>query len=124
MRPAAAPTSTGRTASPSTPGPTVVTAPFLFEELWALCGRSSPTSRRCGRSTPFYRIRFDDGDEFDYTGDADAMRAEIARFSPGDVDGYERFMKRQRGDLPASASSSSATCPSAPGPTWRGSCRR
>ena len=43
--------------------------------------------------SPFYRIRFDDGASFDCTGDPEAMRAEVARLSPGDVDGYERFMK-------------------------------
>ena len=27
-------------------GPTIVTAPFLFEELWKLCGASWPTTSR------------------------------------------------------------------------------
>jgi phytoene desaturase len=49
---------------------------------------------------------------FDYTGDAAAMRAEVARFSPDDVDGYERFVG-ERGRSSASASSSWRTCPSA-----------
>jgi phytoene desaturase len=43
--------------------------------------------------SPFYRIRFHDGQSFDYTGDPAAMRAEVARLSPGDVEGYERFMR-------------------------------
>src|SRR5690606_9223485 len=43
---------------------------------------------------PFYRIRFEDGQTFDYTGDAEAMRREVARFSPADVAGYERFLRR------------------------------
>ena len=41
---------------------------------------------------PFYRIRFEDGQSFAYSGDRAAMRAEVARFSPEDVAGYERFM--------------------------------
>jgi phytoene desaturase len=41
---------------------------------------------------PYYRIRFHDGEWFDYCGDAERMRAEVARLSPGDVAGYERFM--------------------------------
>lgn len=41
---------------------------------------------------PFYRIVFDDGTCFDYNGDAAAMRAEVAKLSPSDVDGYERFV--------------------------------
>jgi phytoene desaturase len=75
-------------------GPTIVTAPFLFEELWALCGRSMADDVTLTPMLPFYRIRFPDGATFDYSGDPDAMRAEVARFSPEDVAGYERFMER------------------------------
>jgi phytoene desaturase len=41
---------------------------------------------------PFYRIRYDDGDHFDYSGDPERMLAEVARISPSDVAGYKRFM--------------------------------
>ena len=73
-------------------GPTIVTAPFLLEELWQLCGRRLADDVTLVPTTPFYRIRFHDGATFDYTGDPAAMRAEIARFAPADVPGYERFM--------------------------------
>jgi phytoene desaturase len=73
-------------------GPTIVTAPFLLEELWDLCGRRLADDVELRPITPFYRIRFADGEVFDYTGDADAMRAEIARFSVADVAGYDKFM--------------------------------
>jgi phytoene desaturase len=73
-------------------GPTIVTAPFLLEELWTLCGKKFSDDVDLRPVTPFYRIRFDNGEIFNYTGDADAMRREIAKFSPADVDGYERFM--------------------------------
>lgn len=73
-------------------GPTIVTAPFLLEELWALCGRSLADDVELRPVSPFYRIRFHDGAVFDYTGDADAMEAEITRFNPDDVAGYRRFM--------------------------------
>ncbi len=75
-------------------GPTIVTAPFLLEELWALCGRRLSDDVDLRPISPFYRIRFQDGAEFNYTGDAAAMRAEIARFNPDDIAGYERFMAR------------------------------
>lgn len=74
-------------------GPTVITAPFLLEELWALCGKRMADDIDLRPVSPYYRIRFDDGSVFDYSGDAEAMRAEVARFSPGDVAGYERFLK-------------------------------
>lgn len=73
-------------------GPTVVTAPFLFEELWTLCGKRMEDDIDLRPVTPFYRIRFDDGQSFDYTGDAAAMRAEVGRLAPDDVAGYERFL--------------------------------
>lgn len=73
-------------------GPTVVTAPFLFEELWSLCGKQLSDDIDLRPVTPFYRVRFHDGVSFDYSGDAEVMRREVAKFAPGDVDGYERFV--------------------------------
>jgi phytoene desaturase len=74
-------------------GPTIVTAPFLFEELWSLCGRRLADDVDLRSISPFYRIRFDDGTTFDCSVDADAMRAEVARLSPSDLAGYEAFMR-------------------------------
>lgn len=74
-------------------GPTVITAPFLFEELWKIAGKTMSADIDMRPVTPFYRIRFHDGATFDYTGDPEAMRREVARFSPGDVEGYERFVE-------------------------------
>jgi phytoene desaturase len=91
-------------------GPTVITAPFLFEELWSLCGRRLQDDVELRPVTPFYRVRFDDGTTFDYSGDPAAMRAEVGRLAPGDIAGYERFMRtseaifkigfEQLGDVP------------------------
>jgi phytoene desaturase len=72
-------------------GPTIITAPFLFEELWALAGRRLSDDVELRPVSPFYRIRFDDGSHFDYSGDDEKMRDEIARIAPGDLDGFERF---------------------------------
>ena len=74
-------------------GPTIVTAPFLFEELWAMCGRKLSDDVELRAMDPFYRLRFDNGETFDYSGDPVAMRAQIARFSPEDADGYDRLLK-------------------------------
>ena len=74
-------------------GPTVITAPFMFEDLWALCCRRMADDIDLRPVAPYYRIRFDDGECFDYSGDGAAMRAEVARFAPRDVAGYERFLK-------------------------------
>ena len=77
-------------------GPTVITAPFLFEELWALCGRKLEDDIDLRSVTPFYRIRFSDGDSFDYTGDAEAMKQQIERLEPRDVEGYDKLMGMSR----------------------------
>ncbi len=77
-------------------GPTVITAPFLFEELWALCGKRLSDHVDLRPVDPFYRIRFHDGGTFDYVGDPARMREQIATLSPGDVDGYERFISMSR----------------------------
>ena len=80
-------------------GPTLITAPFLFDELWALNGERREDHVDFVPITPFYRIRFDDQSPggsrvFDYTGDPDQMRHQIARFNPDDVKGYERFLEK------------------------------
>jgi len=74
-------------------GPTIITAPFLFEELWALAGERLSDDIELVSLDPFYRIRFHDGEHFDYSGDRDRMREEISRFNPGDLDGFDRFVK-------------------------------
>ncbi|MCJ2073692.1 phytoene desaturase [Methylobacterium sp. J-030] len=77
-------------------GPTIVTAPQLFEELWTLAGRRLSDDVTLVPMDPFYRIRFADGSSFAYSGDPERMRAEVARFAPEDVAGYERFMAHSR----------------------------
>ena len=73
-------------------GPTIITAPYLLEELWTLCGRQFSHDITLKEMEPFYRIRFDDGSWFDYSGNDKTMRSEIARFASDDLAGYDRFM--------------------------------
>jgi phytoene desaturase len=74
-------------------GPTIVTAPHLFEELWQLCGQRLADDVVLKKLDPFYRVRFADGSYFDYSGSHETMRAQIQRFNAADVNGYERFLK-------------------------------
>lgn len=74
-------------------GPTIITAPQVFHELWELCGKRFEDHIDLRPSDPFYDIRFDDGRVFRYSGDDDAMRAEVAKFNPDDLEGFERFKK-------------------------------
>jgi phytoene desaturase len=77
-------------------GPTIITAPFLLEELWELAGRRLADDVELREINPFYGIRFDDGSVFHCSRDAEAMRAEVAKFSPDDVEGYERFLLKSK----------------------------
>ncbi len=74
-------------------GPTIVTVPQVFRELWADCGRDFDADVDLRPIDPFYEIRWPDGSSFTARQDTDAMRAEVARLSPGDAAGYERFLK-------------------------------
>ena len=60
-------------------GPTILTAPFLLEELWQLCGRSMADDLTLVPVSPFYRIRFDDGSTFDCSGETHQLRREQNR---------------------------------------------
>ncbi|MDW8364163.1 MAG: phytoene desaturase family protein, partial [Myxococcales bacterium] len=74
-------------------GPTIVTAPFLFEELWALAGGRLADDVALQPLSPFYRLCFADGTHMDVHADAAAMRTEVARIAPRDLPGYERFLR-------------------------------
>jgi phytoene desaturase len=73
-------------------GPTIITVPHFFEQLWQLAGRRLADDVTLAALDPYYRIRFDDGRHFDYNGDPAHMRAEVARFNPADLPGYERLV--------------------------------
>ncbi len=73
-------------------GPTIITAPFLLEDLWALAGRRLAGDVTLRPVSPFYRIHFRDGATFDCSGDAAAMRAQVEQLAPADADGYEAFV--------------------------------
>ena len=73
-------------------GPTIITAPFLLEELWKLCGRRFADDVDLRSLQPFYRIRFFDGSILDCSNDDASMAAQINRFAPGDLAGYGRFL--------------------------------
>ncbi|MFN3508442.1 MAG: phytoene desaturase [Allorhizobium sp.] len=77
-------------------GPTIVTAPWLFENLWRDCGGELREDVELRPNTPFYRVRFDDGTVFDYSGDRAAMEAQIGQIEPRDVAGYRSFLDESR----------------------------
>jgi phytoene desaturase len=74
-------------------GPTIITAPYLIEELWSLAGRRLSDDVDLRVMDPFYFIRFDDGTVMRCSADLEATREEIRRIAPEDLDGFERFIR-------------------------------
>jgi phytoene desaturase len=73
-------------------GPTVITDPACLEELWGLSGQPMARDVRLLPVSPFYRLNWPDGTNFDYSNDEPELRAEIARLNPRDVAGYAKFL--------------------------------
>lgn len=74
-------------------GPTVITAPYLFDELFIGLKRDPRDYYEMIPTDPFYRVAFQDGTTFDYVGDDDRLLSQIQAMSPGDVDGYRGLVK-------------------------------
>ncbi|MEM1176712.1 MAG: phytoene desaturase family protein [Acidobacteriota bacterium] len=77
-------------------GPTIITAPFLLDELFELFGRRTDDYVTLRSLEPWYRIRFDGGEHLDYSGNLDTMVEEIRRFDGRDADGYLRLLEHTR----------------------------
>ena len=77
-------------------GPTVITAPFLFDELFELFGEKREDHIEFRPLDPWYRFYFDGGDEFDYRATIDDTLDEIDRFNPADKQGYLNLLKASK----------------------------
>lgn len=73
-------------------GPTVITDPTCLEEVFAAAGRRLSDYVELIPVSPFYRLLWTDGRQFDYVNDQAALDAQIATFDPSDVEGYRRFL--------------------------------
>lgn len=73
-------------------GPTVVTAPFMFDDIFELAGRRRQDYVEFVPVNPFYRIYNHEGRVFDYNGDSDFIHRQIAQWNPADVAGYQKFI--------------------------------
>lgn len=74
-------------------GPTIVTVPQVFRDLWAACGRDFDADVTLKPLHPFYEIRWPDGSSYAAHQDTDKMRAEVERLSPRDVPGMMKFLR-------------------------------
>jgi phytoene desaturase len=74
-------------------GPTVITAPYMFDDLFAQAGRKREDYFQLLPLDPYYRIFNEDGRHFDYRSRHADMVEQVRQWSPGDVAGYERFSR-------------------------------
>ncbi|MDC1382910.1 phytoene desaturase family protein [Candidatus Puniceispirillum sp.] len=77
-------------------GPTVITAPFLFDELFSLFGEKREDYVEFRSLDPWYRFYFHTGEQFDYRPSVEDTNAEIRRFSADDVAGYARLLRTSK----------------------------
>ncbi|MGA2496249.1 MAG: phytoene desaturase family protein [Tepidisphaeraceae bacterium] len=77
-------------------GPTVVTAAFLFDELFALFNKKREDYIRFVPLYPWYRIQFADGSFFDYGGTIEQTLEQIRKFDPADCNGYLRMLEHTK----------------------------
>ncbi len=77
-------------------GPTVITAPFLIDEIFAAGRAQSEDYVRIVPVDPFYRIEFHDGRHFEYNADETLTAERIRAFAPADLDGYHRMIRHAR----------------------------
>jgi phytoene desaturase len=73
-------------------GPTVITAPFMFDDLWKVAGKQREDYVKFVPCNPYYRIFDKDGRAFDYNGDEKFILEQINKWNPADREGYQRFM--------------------------------
>jgi phytoene desaturase len=74
-------------------GPTVVTAPWLFDEIWEQAGKRREEYFTLTPVDPFYKIWDHNGRPFSYNGDHEFILSQIEQWNPADKDGYTRFMQ-------------------------------
>jgi len=73
-------------------GPTIITPPFLINELFEFAGKDVANYVELVRVSPKYRLYFSDGTSMDYGSYNDNI-GQIEKFNQEDVKGYEKFLK-------------------------------
>jgi phytoene desaturase len=72
-------------------GPTIITAPWMIDDIFAAAGTRTSDYVRIVKIDPFYNVRFEDGSVFHYNDDREALLRQVRAFNPRDEAGYRRF---------------------------------
>jgi len=73
-------------------GPTVITDPSCLESVFNAAGRELSDYVELMPVSPFYRLAWEDGSQFDYVNDQAELERQIHLRNPDDVAGYRRFL--------------------------------
>ena len=77
-------------------GPSLITAPHVIDSIFRAGGRRFVDYVDLVPLDPYYRVYFHDGTHLDYVGDVKRMKAQMARFNPGDASRLDAFMEKVR----------------------------
>ncbi len=72
-------------------GPTIITAPWLLDELFEIAGKKTSDYVKLVKIDPFYNIRWEDGTIFNYNDDKENLLNQIRKIAPDEVENYKRF---------------------------------
>ena len=73
-------------------GPTVITAPYLIDELFKLFKKNSKDYIELAPLRIWYQFIFEDKYKFNYSGDEADMKNQIEKLNKEDVKGYEKLV--------------------------------
>jgi len=73
-------------------GPTVITAPYLINELFELFKKDPRDYIELSPLKVWYQFVFEDNSKFNYSGDENEMKKQIGEISKEDVKGYEKLV--------------------------------
>jgi phytoene desaturase len=73
-------------------GPTVITAPYLINELFELFEKDPKDYIDLAPLKIWYQFIFEDNSKFNYSGDEAEMKSQISELNKEDVEGYEKLV--------------------------------
>ena len=73
-------------------GPTVITAPYLINELFELFQKDPKNYIELSPLNTWYQFVFEDNSKFNYSGNETEMKSQIEKISKEDVRGYENLV--------------------------------
>ena len=73
-------------------GPTVITAPYLINELFELFKKNPKDYIKLSPLKIWYQFVFEDNSKFNYSGDETEMKKQIEEINKDDFEGYEKLV--------------------------------